>query len=113
MTTQMCQHNGIAIFTLSGKIVGAAVSELRNVLLPHIEETDAPRILLNFENVRMMDSSALSVLIEAHAAAKRRNGRIGAIQVGKHIKNLIVLNRLVHLFERFNDEAAAQAAFAD
>lgn len=112
MTTHICRENGISIFKLRGKIVGTAVSELRKVLLPEIEETDAPRLLLNFKDVRMIDSSGLGVLIEAHLVAKRNNGRMGAIHVGKHIKNLIVVHRLVHLFEHFDTQEDAVAALS-
>ena len=113
MTTQIHRENGIAIFKLRGKIVGTAVSELRKTLLPEVEDADAPRILLNFKDVRMIDSSGLGVLIEAHIVAKRNNGRMAAIHVGKHIKNLIVVHRLVHLFQRFDTQEDAVAALSD
>lgn len=112
MKTRIRQQNGISILELSGKIVGASVLELRKVLLPEIMASDAPRILINFEHVRMIDSSGLGVIIVAHAMTKRRNGRIGAIHVGKHIKNLIVVNRIVHILEYFGDETSAVAALS-
>ena len=112
MTTQVHQQNGVSILELSGKIVGSSVSDLRQSLLPQIEDTDAPRILIDFKRVRMIDSSGLGVLIEAHVTAKRKNGRIGAIHLGKHIRNLIVVHRLVHLFEHFDTEDAAVSALA-
>ncbi len=113
MTTQIREEKGISILRPSGKIVGSAVSDLRETLLPKIEDSDAARVLLNFENVRMIDSSGLGVLIEAHTVAKRRNGRIGAIHIGKHIKNLVVVHRLIHIFEHFDDEAEAVSALSD
>ena len=107
MATEIRQQNGITIVAPSGKIVGDSVSELREIILPEIETSDAPRILINLENVNMMDSSGLGALMEARTLASRKNGRIGVINVGKHIKNLIVLSRIVSLFEHFDDEAAA------
>ena len=113
MTTRIHEQNGISILELKGKIVGTSVSELREALLPKVENFDAPRVLIDFENVRMIDSSGLGVLIEAHIVAKRRNGRMGAIHIGKHIKNLIVVHRLVHLFEHFDSEEEAVSALLD
>ena len=112
MRTRIYEQNGISILELRGKIVGSSVSELRKVLLPKIENFDAPRIILDFENVRMIDSSGLGVLIEAHIVTKRKDGRMGAIHIGKHIKNLIVVHRLVHLFEHFDSEEEAVSALA-
>ena len=65
MTTQIRQQNGISILEPNGKIVGHSVSELREVILPQIVASDAPRILINFENVNMIDSSGLGTLMEA------------------------------------------------
>ena len=110
MTTQIRQQNGISILEPSGKIVGDSVSELRATILPQIEASDTPRILINFEKVSMIDSSGLGTLMEARAAATRKNGRMGAIHVGRNIKNLVVLSRVVNLFEHFDSEDDAVSA---
>ena len=112
MATQIRQQNGISILEPSGKIVGSAVSELRQAISPQIVDFDTPRILINFENVNMIDSSGLGALMEARALANRKQGRIGVIHVGKHIKNLIILSRLISLFEHFDSEDAALSALA-
>ena len=112
MTTQIRQQNGISILEPSGKIVGSAVSELRKAISPQIADFDAPRILINFENVNMIDSAGLGALMEARALANRKQGRIGVMNVGKHIKNLIVLSRIVSLFEHFDSEDTAVSALA-
>ena len=107
MATEIRQQDGITIVQPSGKMLEPAVTELREVILPEIEAADAPRILINFENVNMIDSSGLGALMEARTLASRKNGRIGVTNVGKHIRNLIVLSRIVSLFEHFDSEADA------
>ena len=110
MTTKIRQENGIAILEPNGKIMGTASSELWEVLSPQIAASETPRILINFENVNRVDSSGLGALMGARAAVTRKKGRIGVINIGKQIKNLIVLNRLVRHFEHFDSEAAAVSA---
>ncbi len=110
MTMQIRQQNGISILKPSGKIVGDSVSELRATILPQIAASDTPRILINFEKVSMIDSSGLGTLMEARAAATRKNGRMGAMHVGRNIKNLVVLSRVVNLFEHFDSEDDAVSA---
>ena len=107
MSTQIRREGDVAIVEPSGRLVGSSVVELREVIVPQIETSDEPRILINFENVNMIDSSGLGALMEARAIAIRKNGRIGVIHVGKHIKNLVVLSRLVSMFEHYDDENAA------
>ena len=112
MTTKIRQQNGIAILEPNGKIIGPAASELWDAISPQIAASEVPRILINFENVNMIDSAGLGALMEARALANRKQGRIGVMNVGKHIKNLIVLSRIVSLFEHFDSEDAAVSALA-
>ena len=112
MSTKIRQQNGIVILEPNGKIMGPAVSELREALSPQIEAYDTPRILINFQHVNRVDSSGLGALMGARAAVARKKGRVGVINVSKQIKNLIVLSRLVSLFEHFDSEAAAVSALS-
>ena len=112
MATQIRQQDNITILEPSGRIVGAAVAELRQTILSDIEAAETPRILINLENVNMMDSAGLGALMEARTIALRKDGRIGVINVGKHIKNLLVLSRIVSLFEHYDSEEEAISALS-
>ncbi len=111
MTTTIRLRGGVVILEPNGKIIGTAVSELREKLAAQLEASDAACILINFEHVNQMDSSGLGMLVNTRAAAARKKSRIGIINVEKKIRNLLVLSRLVSLFEHFDTEAAAIAAF--
>ena len=112
MRTQIRTENGIAILEPNGKIVGSSVTALRDAISPQIETSDAPRILINFGKVNKIDGSGLITLMEARATAARKQGRIGVINVGKHIKDLVAVSRIVSLFEHFDNEDAAVSALA-
>ncbi|MCE2414164.1 STAS domain-containing protein [Candidatus Poribacteria bacterium] len=107
MSTQIRRQGDVAIVEPNGKLVGSSVVELREAIAPQIETYDEPRILINFENVNMIDSSGLGALMEARAITTRKKGRIGVINVGKNIKNLVLLSRLVSMFEHYDTEDAA------
>ena len=113
METRIRYHNNVTIIEPHGKIVGQSVLALRTAILPHIGANDEPRILINFEHATRMGSSGLGMLVQAHALAKKKNGRMGIIHVGRHIKNLLVLSRLASLFEDFDNETQAIAALSE
>ena len=104
--------DGIVVLEPSGKIIGAAIPELRDIMFKYINTTYTPRVLINLEKVNRMDSSGLGLLVRVHAAIQQRDGHIGVINVGKHIKNLIIQSRLLRLFEHFDTEAAAISALS-
>ena len=96
----------------NGKIVGASIVGLWETLSPQIEAYDTPRILINFEKVNKIDSLGLGALLDARAMTKRKQGRIGVINVGKNIRNILVMTRIVTEFEHFNNEDDAVAALS-
>ena len=112
MATQIRYQGNVIIVEPNGKVVGSKVLELRAAVLPQAVAYDDPRILINFKHVSKMSSSGLGVLMQARANVRSKNGRIGVIHVGKHIKNLLVVSRLSSLFEHFDSEAAGVSAFS-
>ena len=111
MDTHIHYQGNVTIIEPHGKIVGSNVLTLRTAILPHIGANEDPRIVINFAHVYRMSSSGLGMLTQAHALAKRKNGRMAVIHVSKHINNLLILSRLSSLFEHFETEAAAISAF--
>ena len=106
--------DGIPILEPHGKIVGTAVSELRERLaLELLDASETPGFLINFEHVHKIDSSGLGMLVNVHVIAAQLKSRIGIINVGRHIKSLLVLTRLVHVFEHFESEDAAISALTN
>ena len=112
MTTKVRQQNGITILEPNGKLIGPSVSALRAALSPELEVSEAPRILINLENVNKIDSTGLGALMGIRAVTARKKGRIGVVNVSKQIKNLIVLSRMVRAFEHYDSEDAAVAALS-
>ncbi len=113
MATLTHSKNGVSILEPTGKIIGEAIPELRQTLIKHVDSTQTPSILINFEHVHKMDSAGLGVFITAYNMVRAKGGRIGIINVGRHMRNLIVQNRLIRLFERFDTEDAAISALSD
>ena len=77
MATTIRLTGGIVILEPSGKIIGAAVSELREKLTSQLDASNAACILINFEHVNKMDSSGLGMLVNVHVVAMQKKSRIG------------------------------------
>ena len=111
MKTTIRMESGVPILEPHGKIVGTAVSELRERLaLELLDASDTPCFLINFEHVHKIDSSGLGMLVNVHVIAAQMKSRIGIINVGRHIKSFLALSRLMNIFEHFESEDAAISA---
>ena len=72
MATTIRLKDGVVILEPNGKIIGTAVSELREKLASQLDASDAACILINFEHVNQMDSSGLGMLVNTRAVAARK-----------------------------------------
>ena len=113
MSITIRQKDRIVILEPAGKIMGEAIPELRETMIAQIDKSETPCILINLKHVHKMDGAGLGTLVNAYTMAKSKKGRIGVINVGKNIKNLIVQTRIINIFEHFKTEDAAVKAFSN
>ncbi len=104
-------QGGVPILQPHGKVVGAGIPTLREKLALWIDDTNTSSVLIDFTEVRKIDSSALGMLVNMHVLAKDHDTQIGLINVGEHIRNLLVLSRLIKVFQCFQTVDAALEAF--
>ena len=107
-------RDGVIILKLGGRIVGIAGGELRQVIEEQLKDAPAPpKFLFDFADVSRMDSSGLGTLIGLHVSVARQGGRIGVINVSNNINNLLVIGRLITIFEHFDSENDAIAGLQE
>jgi anti-sigma B factor antagonist len=68
-------------------------------------------LLLNLQFVPYIDSTALGALVSAYATVARRGGRLRLLKPGTRVRDLLTITRLSTVFELYESEAQALAAF--
>ena len=71
------------------------------------------RLVLDLGHVRYVDSAGLGELVHAFSAVRNRGGAIKLLNVTRRLTDLLVVTRLLTVFDCFDDEAEALASFAD
>ena len=114
MSNKVAKRNGVTIVKPDGKLIGTAVTELRDTILREMqpERGGNPRLLFDLSHVSMMDSSALGMLMDAYKSLLKWGGRVGVIHISINIDNLMVRSRLVGTFEHFDSENEAVKSLA-
>lgn len=112
MNVNIRQREGVTILDIQGRIIGPDSLDLKRIVDEQIAAfEEEPKLLLNLAKVPMMDSSGLGVVVAAYTSVRRRNGRIALLNLGKSTKQLIVMAKLIMIFETYNDEDEAVASF--
>lgn len=111
MAITVSEKEGVIIFRLSGRIISPRVTEVSETVEEALAvHSSPPRLVFDFKEVTGMDSSGLGVLMKIYSKIHPRGGEIAVINVNKHVKNLIVMARLITVFKNFESEEDAVGA---
>ena len=111
MAITQVERDSVIIFKLEGRIIAPDVQELTNTVQNTLSQiNDPPKLVFDFKDVTGIDSSGLGALMKIYADIQPRGGTIGVINVNKHVKNLIVMARLITVFRNFETEDEAVRA---
>ena len=115
------RHKGsITILDIEGKVIGADALALKDIINQQIQIADSEgepgeklNIILNMERVQMMDSSALGVLVTSYTTIRRNEGNIVLLNLGGNVRSLIVMAKLMTIFDCYDTEAEAIAGIIE
>ncbi|NDD28961.1 MAG: anti-sigma factor antagonist [Proteobacteria bacterium] len=103
---QQSVEGGTTIVALDGEIDVHTAPRLREHL-DTVLQGGSSRLVVDLENVRYIDSSGLSVLLETHRRAETAGGRMAIICTRSQILKLFSLTQLSEIFHVHASEGAA------
>ena len=101
------EREGIVILDLDGPLIlGEQESDLRQSLLL-LRQAGKVQIALNLQSVSRIDSSGIGTLVFAHVKLRKAGGRLALFNLNSSHLKLMLLTKLVTVFELFADEQDA------
>ena len=89
---------GGAILHLKGQFIGGEETDQLKEHLKNFAEKQQNSLIIDLESVTYLNSTALGVLISAHANFIKRNGKIILCNVSKSLENIFVITKLTLVF---------------
>ncbi|MDE0040718.1 MAG: STAS domain-containing protein [Candidatus Poribacteria bacterium] len=113
MTIDVTRQHDVSILKPGGRLISSDdVRSLKKSMYNEIAKNDPPKLLIDFDGVKMMSSIGLGAIMEAGLTVKQKGGRIAVIHISSHIKSLLVMSHLMSHFEHFNSEHEGVVALA-
>jgi anti-sigma B factor antagonist len=103
------RSTGLVVIDVSGEIDLASSPQLRTILLREIKELKTPRVVLNLNAVRYIDSSGIASLIEGLKASRDAGTRFALFGLSTMVREVMQLSKLVKVFEIYDNEEQAIA----
>lgn len=105
------QNQNVTILDLAGNIrIGEDSATLRRHLR-ELPETGEKNILVNLAEVAHIDSTGLGELVAGFVSVKRSGGQLKLLHLTDRVSELMMITKLLTIFDVFDDEAEAVASF--
>lgn len=112
MTITIRHVEGVTVLDLSGRItLGEGSVALREAVRDAMA-AGSKKILMNLADVNYIDSAGLGELVGAYTSVKNAGGELKLLSLSKKVKDLLVITKLLTVFDVKDDEKDAIAAFA-
>lgn len=101
MRISVTERYGCVIIELKGNVMGGPVSEEFSKLLHSFVDEGKKNVIVDLGKVKFMNSSGLGMLIAGLTTMKRAEGDLRISQADKKIESLLVVTRLITVFQHF------------
>jgi len=113
MQLEQRMAGNVAIISIDGDIT---LNKGGDVLLKDkvqsLIQQGTKNIVIDLSRVSYVDSAGLGQLVQAYATTKNKGGALKLVNVTKKLKDLLVVTKLLTVFDTFDDEKAAISSFS-
>jgi anti-sigma B factor antagonist len=107
------QEGKIIVLELRGNYVGGEETDELRDTIKKLSDEENLKLVMDLGEVSYLNSSALGVLIAAHANYVKRGGKIKLCQLNKNLENLFVITKLSLIFDSYPSQIEAIASFSN
>ena len=106
------QIGDVTIVDVSGKVtLGDGGDVVLKDKMASLVQQGHKKVLLNLGDVSYVDSAGLGQLVQVRTTASNGGGSLKLVHVTKRLKDLLVVTKLVTVFDSYESEAEALASF--
>ena len=105
------QAGDVTILDMSGDVrIGEGAVSLRDSIRA-LADQGKKKVLLNLAGVKYMDSTGVGELIANYTTITRQGGQLKLLNLTDRIQNLLVITKLLTVFDSYENEAEALKSF--
>ena len=102
----------VTVLDLKGKMTLGEGDELLKDKINSLLQQGRRKVVLNLEEVPYIDSAGLGEIVRTYTSISRQGGRLKLLNVSKRIQDLLVITKLITIFDSYDGEAEAVKSFA-
>lgn len=111
MRIKTSEQYDAAIITIKGNVMGGPEAQEFHDLLGKLLEEGKKNIVIDLGSVKFMNSTGLGMLISGYTSVKNKGGALKLANATEKINSLLVITKLITIFENFDSVDAAVESF--
>jgi len=111
MKMNVITKESVVIIELKGKIMGGPDATLLNDKLHELIDSGQNKVIVDLSKVNWMNSSGLGILIGGLTTLRNNEGDLKLSGVTERIENLLIITKLITVFETFETLEEAVQSF--
>ena len=111
MKTKVREQYGAVVIDLKGNVMGGDDTKEFNELLHKLIDEEKTNIVVDLSDVKFMNSSGLGMLIGGLTTMKKANGSLKLARTTEKIESLLVITKLITIFESYDSVDEAVQSF--
>lgn len=112
MKIKISEKYDAVIIMLKGNVMGGEDTKIFNETLHKLIEDGKKNVIIDVSNVKFMNSSGLGMLIGGLTTVKKAEGRLILAGVTDKIESLLIITKLITIFETAEDVDKAVKIFS-
>ena len=100
-----------AVITIKGNVMGGPEAQEFHDLLGNLLDESKNNIIIDLGGVKFMNSTGLGMLISGYTSVKNKGGALKLANATEKINSLLVITKLITIFENFDSVDAAADSF--
>ncbi len=105
------QAGDVTILDMTGDVrIGEGAISLRDSIR-NLADQGKKKVLLNLAGVKYMDSTGVGELIANYTTVTRQGGQLKLLSLTQRIRDLLVITKLLTVFDSYDNEAEALKSF--
>jgi len=101
----------VTLLDLSGRLILGEATQLLKDQFDALVASGPRKVVLNLQHVSYVDSGGLGELVRSLAATDRKGGQLKLVNLTAKITDLLVITKLLTVFDTYDSEDAAIASF--
>lgn len=111
MKIKTIEHYNAVVLEFKGNVMGGDEAAELNTLLHKFLEENKKNVVVDLSDVKFMNSSGLGMLISGYTTIKNGGGNLKLANATDKIQSLLVITKLVSIFENYDSVEEAVNSF--